>query len=1361
MPSERTSDYPLKSDMPPIVDKRTFVASTDSAWKGGMNKDADVRYIGNGYYIDARNISFMIEGSKFIVSNMKGNTLKAHTLNSGINVGLGGIDDTANNTVYAMIWNGGNNHQIIKYEYAVDTDTVTEIATGTGLGFEFGKLITGIDLVLGRFLVWGQEGQEIGCLDLDNLPASPIIASNRWQIELCKIPSPKAFTTYFFTDESSDENKLTGKLYQFRYRYVYQGGFRSPFSTISATAVPDLDYLHALNDSSVGSNGDVVNQTYYDNSIAIEIPEPDFSLVEKIEVFVRSEDDDTTKDNDLWFRFITLDTSKFNTDQDFFHLRFTGNEPLFPADPAEALSEVTFFPKSCKEIVFLPSNVLAILNFPDGLDTSAVVPKVEIWPEYNARPTSAGSSTTTLTYNNSNTADAGKTLYNPNFDIALSTTSYDTLTVTGTIVAGDVIQVDITLSYSGTVPSGITLANRTITATYIVKPEDTDLSAAQSRINVAKKLKGVIDGLDPRYDNFGGIATILDGNVIRLYQGTNDNNSPYTITTTVSSATTSSTAAYPYAVSWREHHTVKQFKRWSKPQLAIQYRDTKGRRSGAIPIGSTYIQGYDQTTNDGWVWLNVVIGHLAPSWAVAYDILLSRNNTYDRWLQLPVGGGYSGNNIVFTVPESIDTYRDDEHDTDAYEFNYVEGDRLRIIAEIENSSNDVQLYDEIKDFRISNSSTTLFEVHADQSQFNFTYSALDITYTNGPARMTLGSGSWSDMGFMVGHTIEITGGDFSGNDGTYTVTNVAGSTMEVTGVFSTTSNDTNATVQRNSFTPVAEADSSHIVEVWRPKEVEESIYYEVAFQGTIDGNRRHSGNISDQDASNGARLILRTGDSYSLLCEREDYPISIHNAVYEFQSVSCTYNARVTDIGRGNYDTPTDEDVTRETGVTWTQPIIANSTSNGLSVILGTSILNLDSMFGSVQKAVLWQNRELVVYFENKVGAIGIYQDLRKSANGNVSYNTDAFINPNSINYNTYDGGIGVHPESFAKYNNDHYFVSPKNNAVCRRGLNGIVQISNYGMTSWFNDALDVKENILNSLKLNGVFDIRNKSYILSFFIYLEDITLSNPTSGIIETIDITHSNLGALIDDYELSRAFFEVDLGGGETEWRTVDEITSLTEVSTNTVRAAWSPGDVTSTDILTGIIFFDSETLQFNEPANAWLSFLDFDPDYMISCGVDYISFFEERALKDGIVWLHNSNETRGSFYGTSYAALVEVPFNKNPSTVKLFENTSHEANDFWTSPTVGDVYTDTVLGNSSGVFQQSNLINADYENLLPDQYSAPILKNYYTFSGSGSDAALSSGDDMIGHTLVIKFSNSSASLAKLFAATVLSTESKLTL
>lgn len=142
---------------------------------------------------------------------------------------------------------------------------------------------------------------------------------------------------------------------------------------------------------------------------------------------------------------------------------------------------------------------------------------------------------------------------------------------------------------------------------------------------------------------------------------------------------------------------------------------------------------------------------------------------------------------------------------------------------------------------------------------------------------------------------------------------------------------------------------------------------------------------------------------------------------------------------------------------------------------------SLDPANGSIQKLYA-EDTNLIIFQESKVSRALIDKDAIYSAEGGglpvSSFRTViGQIVPYGGNY-----GIGKHPESFAVYGYNKYFVDSNQGVVLRLGGNsGIDEISSAGLTSFFrNNITSVDSDNFNNGKLIGGWDMYNKEYTLS-----------------------------------------------------------------------------------------------------------------------------------------------------------------------------------------------------------------------------------------------------------------------------------------
>ena len=134
-----------------------------------------------------------------------------------------------------------------------------------------------------------------------------------------------------------------------------------------------------------------------------------------------------------------------------------------------------------------------------------------------------------------------------------------------------------------------------------------------------------------------------------------------------------------------------------------------------------------------------------------------------------------------------------------------------------------------------------------------------------------------------------------------------------------------------------------------------------------------------------------------------------------------------------------------------------------------------DPANGSIQKLYA-EDTNLIVLQEDKVSRALIDKDAIYSAEGNRAITSSTQVIGEIVPYGG-KYGISDNPESFAVYGYRKYFTDRKRNAVLRLSMDGITEISSYGMQDFFRDnlgSLNSSDNII------GAWDIHNKNYVVS-----------------------------------------------------------------------------------------------------------------------------------------------------------------------------------------------------------------------------------------------------------------------------------------
>ena len=152
-----------------------------------------------------------------------------------------------------------------------------------------------------------------------------------------------------------------------------------------------------------------------------------------------------------------------------------------------------------------------------------------------------------------------------------------------------------------------------------------------------------------------------------------------------------------------------------------------------------------------------------------------------------------------------------------------------------------------------------------------------------------------------------------------------------------------------------------------------------------------------------------------------------------------------------------------------------------------------DPANGSIQK-LYSEDSNLIIFQEDKVSRALIDKDAIYSAEGGGTVTSSnlviGVIQPYGGEY-----GISTEPESFAVYGYRKYFTDRKRNAVLRLSMDGIEEISRYGMTDFFRDNLSSLSASANS-KVIGGYDLHTKKYEVSLLQQGQFLTIGSPNQS-------------------------------------------------------------------------------------------------------------------------------------------------------------------------------------------------------------------------------------------------------------------------
>ena len=138
----------------------------------------------------------------------------------------------------------------------------------------------------------------------------------------------------------------------------------------------------------------------------------------------------------------------------------------------------------------------------------------------------------------------------------------------------------------------------------------------------------------------------------------------------------------------------------------------------------------------------------------------------------------------------------------------------------------------------------------------------------------------------------------------------------------------------------------------------------------------------------------------------------------------------------------------------------------------------VDPANGSIQKLYA-EDTNLVIFQESKVSRALIDKDAIYSAEGGGTVTSSNLV-IGAIQPYAGEFGISRNPESFAAYGYRKYFTDKNRNAVLRLSMDGITEISSYGMADYFRDQLSALDTAYGPGKAIGGYDMYTKQYVLS-----------------------------------------------------------------------------------------------------------------------------------------------------------------------------------------------------------------------------------------------------------------------------------------
>ncbi len=322
---------------------------------------------------------------------------------------------------------------------------------------------------------------------------------------------------------------------------------------------------------------------------------------------------------------------------------------------------------------------------------------------------------------------------------------------------------------------------------------------------------------------------------------------------------------------------------------------------------------------------------------------------------------------------------------------------------------------------------------------------------------------------------------------------------------------------------------------------------------------------------------------------------------------------------------------------------------------------DLEQINGSIQELYI-ENTLLYVFQEAKVNKVLINKNALYSGDQG-SQDTSGISFFGQLNPFAGEYGISKNGESFAQFGYRKYFTDRDRGVVCRLSMDGITEISAYGMRDWFRDHLSmitddfalVNSNTYTLLSTSpSTFTVEAEACnipIGSIITFLNNDgswtttnqLVTNATTGTIITMNseytYTGNEVGVVFAIYKKPKI-----IGGWDIHNH--NYVVSLQENSLSLEEEG------------------NYNTLNFDETVQGWISFYSYRPLFISSLKNNFYSFYNcgvyQHYFEDAV-----NNKNYGKFYGATVPTPSNVTFlfNPSPTVTKNFKTLEYEGSNGW--------------------------------------------------------------------------------------------------
>lgn len=1319
---------------------------SEKQFSGVMNLDDNNDVLPSTHHKEARNIVFRGNGNTQIAQSVPGNRLIANTLPAGTNSCIGHYYDQLNNRIFYFNYNSNGNNGIYIYNTVAKTVSALFVcgthSVGDVLNFTITEPITSINIIYGDaynnlldtegdVLYWVDSLGRPSKLNIDRRIFNVYSLYERSFLDVAKAPPAMPIKCAYENDNNVTSNNLKNALFQFIYRWVYDDGEKSVWSTGSEVPLPLFS-----------QSQDVSADQKKNSRINLYFSTGD-KTVRKIELAVRRATDAVVSDYAL-ITSINKSEIGLNPNNVVYNYLFYNNTSLTPIDVAEQTLLQDYVPREAKAQELLNGNTLVYGGIREGynaiIDSSSV---------YTTNNTSQFNKINGLLFFASQN---GVSSYGNSTDIRIILTGAgvnDGSNVPTTVVSANGATFNINLMDSAGVEYPISY------------------TAATDNINT---ILTAIGALASGY----GFTTNIVGNQLVIGKAGSENWLQSSYATTTYSAT-------PFASTYKTN-VLHAHLNSADYKYGIVYYDSKGRTNGVVKSDGLKVA----TARDGGgltiPYVDITITSTPPDWAYYYHIVRTDNLTYSKNLQWVTNRAFynpviyanspTNSRVVYLGISNMSQYNEEIQASSGYiGYDYAPGDRVKFLEKISlNGSITTYNTGAEKDFEIigleANPNINGYVATGNYIKIKYPASFTDATFeffkptdTGVVIPTVLLAEDFQNYKIQIYNTKQSTGNETYFEIGQqYAIGKPTTANRYHVGQYQSQKSPQAAGIRlsladnfyryrnvpiganyqfaagpytQNDGAGFAAQFSTVVINVWNSSNTPYTIdatAYEIKSQVTPAST---CSLVAAQYPNNATADYLFLNKSAAAMTVRVSGILKASTITAKNQYV--VLHAKVVDAGgaiittvipRGTisttneeYEFPFDAKINVGVGarlflVTECSPAASNSLLVGafnlqVSVLRNAEIKVIESSFSDVIRLEANDDSRPLIYDENAKNAF--YPTLVRYS---LPRNVGTLINQTNrffpANMDEYDRQKGTIQRFKIRGSQLRVFQS--------RGVGVTGVLENMIFNADGGENLIQTNKILNQIHYyQGEYGIGNLSTSLASSSNADYFV--DPIRGY--QIRLSQDGFTAISELYKAQYYITEL------SNKYTINRAGTLGGYAK--VLGAYNYFEEEYVSVFQGYSGQPNTTLAFNEYRNCYTGFYDYAPEAITSVEGSTITF------KNGGLYLHDNTSNYATFYGTQYPASITFVFNEQGMMKKDFNAISLDSYPTaWTSASSTDI--ETSLG------QNSNLVASDYE-IHEGFYHAGLMRD------SNSIGGVVNGDYLKGAWMQIKLSNTSNNLVYL--------------